>query len=65
MTDISDSNIIDIENNFNCSDINYKIGKFKHGEQFMICEKNNYFNISMMYFKEFSKEKIYLITHNI
>ena len=56
MTDISDSNIIDIENNFNCSDINYKIGKFKHGEQFMICEKNNYFNISMMYFKEFSKE---------
>ena len=56
MSDISDSILLNTEKDFNCSDINYKIGKFKHGEQFMICETNNNFNISMMYFNEFSEE---------
>ena len=48
-TDIEQSDIIE-ENIYNCSEINEKNIKYKHLNQYLICEENNYYNLSIIIF---------------
>ena len=54
-TDIEQSDIIE-ENIYNCSEINEKNIKYKHLNQYLICEENNYYNLSIIIFEDFTNE---------
>ena len=55
-TDISDISESDIFNENNCSEINDNNIEYKHVKQYLICEENNYFNLSIIYFEDFKEE---------
>ena len=53
---IIETDSVNKNNSFNCSEINNKIIKFKNVEQYLFCKNNNFFNSSMIYIKDFPKE---------
>ena len=55
-SDIIESNSMMNVNYFNCDIINERITDFKNIKQFKICEENDFFNSSIMYFKGFTEE---------
>ena len=54
ISDIEESNIFD-EYRYNCSEINENI-EYNHVKQYLICEENNYFNLSIIIFEDFTQD---------